>query len=402
MVRAMIPGHSEHVQRTLMNTVVFDNTRVLTCDAGHTVAEAIAIRAGKVLTVGASDTVRASAGPDSRIIDLNGYIIVPGFIDTHPHLLHFGTPAEPLVDLGDARTHDDIADRIAARAAGVPPGEWIMTTPVGEPHYFSRSSHRDLAERELPDRAVLDRAAPGHPVFIQAWAPVVPSVCSMNTLALRRLGITAATPDRIGNIWIEKDPSGEPTGRLHGSVTNYYCDSDFWNNLLRQLPLLQPDAIIPGTEGAMRAANATGVTTIYESHLMTFSLIEIYRWLRAEDRLTLRVLCCPEAEPSGVPWTDPGALGESDRHVHLCLGEQPCPASSQHRGDAITDVSLFRRAQHRDARQGRGRQPVGQPDARTGPKHDTHGQRLVGELAHGRQITSPRLVRHQWRRRPAN
>ena len=54
-----------------MNTVVFDNTRVLTCDAGHTVAEAIAIRAGEVLAVGASGTVRASAGPDSRIIDLN-------------------------------------------------------------------------------------------------------------------------------------------------------------------------------------------------------------------------------------------------------------------------------------------------------------------------------------------
>ena len=153
-----------------MNTVVFDNTRVLTCDAGHTVAEAIAIRAGKVLAVGASDTVRASAGPDSRIIDLNGYTIVPGFIDTHPHLLHFGTLAEPLVDLGDARSHDDIADRIAARAAEVPPGEWIMTTPVGEPHYFIRSSYRDLAERELPDRAVLFG---GPELFFQSLADLV-------------------------------------------------------------------------------------------------------------------------------------------------------------------------------------------------------------------------------------
>src|SRR5260370_17752001 len=101
MVRAMIPGHSEHVQRTLMNTVVFDNTRVLTCDAGHTVAEAIAIRAGKVLAVGASDTVRASAGPDSRIIDLNGHTIVPGFIDSHPHLLHFRTLPDPPAALAD-------------------------------------------------------------------------------------------------------------------------------------------------------------------------------------------------------------------------------------------------------------------------------------------------------------
>jgi predicted amidohydrolase YtcJ len=55
----------------------------------------------------------------------------------------------------------------------------------------------------------------------------------------------------------------------------------------------------------MRAFNALGVTTVYEAHLMTFSLIEFYRWLRDQDQLTVRVLCCPEAEPSGVPWTDP-------------------------------------------------------------------------------------------------
>src|SRR5215469_358969 len=167
-----------------MSTVVFDNTRVITCDETHAVAEAIAIRAGKVLAVGASDTVCARAGSDAHVVDLNGYTIVPGFIDTHPHLLHFGTLAEPLVDLGDARSHDDIAARIALRATRVPRGEWIMTTPVGEPHYFIRRSYRDLAEGELPDRSVLDRAAPGHPVFIQAWAPVTPNVCTMNTLAL--------------------------------------------------------------------------------------------------------------------------------------------------------------------------------------------------------------------------
>jgi len=288
-----------------MDAVVLDNTRVVTCDAEDSVAEAIAIRAGRVLAVGTSDTVRAIAGSDSHVVDLDGNTVIPGMIDTHPHLLHFSTLAEPLVDLSDARSHADIVHRIALRASQVPAGEWIMATPVGEPHYFIRRSFRDLVEGELPDRSVLDRAAPDHPVFIQAWAPVVPNVCAMNTLALRRLGITNATPDRVDNVWIAKDTSGEPTGLLRGSVTNYYCDSDFWNDMLRQLPLLQPEAIVPGTERAMRAANATGITTIYEAHLMTFSLIEVYRWLRAEDRLSLRVLCCPEAEPSGVPWTDP-------------------------------------------------------------------------------------------------
>ncbi|WP_432871342.1 amidohydrolase [Microbispora rosea] len=288
-----------------MDTTVLVGGRIITCDERGSIAEAIAIRDGRVLAVGDSDTVRAQAGTGARVADLGGGIVIPGLIDTHPHLMHFGALAEPLVDLTDVSCHEDIVARIAARAAVTPPGEWIMTTPVGEPHYFIRRSYRDLVEGVLPHRDVLDRAAPRHPVFIQAWAPVVPNVCAMNSLALDLLDIGHATPDRVGDVWIEKDAAGRPTGRLHGSVTNYYCDDPFMNGLLRRLPLLQPEAIIPGTRRAMRAFNALGVTAVYEAHLMTFSLIEFYRSLRDQDQLTLRVLCAPEAEPFGVVWSDP-------------------------------------------------------------------------------------------------
>jgi hypothetical protein len=293
-----------------MNPTVLTNARVITCDPHNSLASALAIDEGRIVAVGDDDAVRSQVDAMAKTIDLEGAVVLPGLIDTHPHLMHFGALAEPLVDLGDARSHDDIAERIARRARTVPKGQWIMTTPVGEPHYFIRRSYRDLPEGDLPDRGVLDRAAPDHPVFIQAWAPVVPNVCAMNTRALRQLGITRATPDRVDNVWIEHDTAGEPTGRLRGSVTNYYCDSPFMNDLLRQLPILLPDALVSGTERAMRAANEMGVTTVYEAHLMTFSLIELYRWLRSENRLTVRVLCAPEAEPVGVPWTDPLQPGD--------------------------------------------------------------------------------------------
>lgn len=283
--------------------IVLRNANVLTCDDANTVATTLAMRGGRIVAVG--DAVDAAIARSAVTVDLEGATVIPGLIDTHPHLMHFGSLAEPLVDLGDTASHADIVSRIRSRAAEVPDGEWIMTTPVGEPHYFIRRSYRDLPEGALPDRAVLDEAAPRHPVFIQAWAPAVPNVCSMNTAALQRLGISRATPSRVDDVWIEKDAAGEPTGRLHGSVTNYYCDSPFMNGLLRQMPLLQAEAIVPGTERAMRAANQLGVTTVYEAHLMTFSLVEIYRWLRHEERLTVRVLCSPEAESVGVPWTDP-------------------------------------------------------------------------------------------------
>jgi predicted amidohydrolase YtcJ len=291
---------------TAMNPTVLTNTNVITCDPLNTVASALAIADDRIIAVGDQRSVMRKAGANATKIDLQGATVLPGLIDTHPHLMHFGALAEPLVDITAATSHTDITSRIALRASeAAADDDWILTTPVGEPHYFIRRSYRDLPEGDLPDRSVLDRAAPDHPVFIQAWAPAVPNVCAMNTLALHRLGITSATPDRVDNVWIEKDAAGHPTGRLRGSVTNYYCESPFMNDLLRQLPLLQVEAIVPGTERAMRAANATGITTVYEAHLMTFSLIELYRWLRSEDRLTLRVLCAPEAEPVGVPWSDP-------------------------------------------------------------------------------------------------
>ena len=288
-----------------MTATVWTNATVVTCDPQNTVADAVAFDEGRIVAVGREAEVRSSVGPGGEVVDLDGATVLPGLIDTHPHLMHFGALAEPLVDITDATSQREIAGRVARRAAEVAAGEWIMTTPVGEPHYFLRRSYRDLAEGTLPDRTTLDRAVPRHPVFIQAWAPVTPNLCAMNSMALERLGITRDTPDRVENVWVEKDEIGEPTGRLRGSVTNYYSDSEFMNDLLRRMPVLQGDALVPGTERAMQTANQLGVTTIYEGHLMAFSLIEVYRWMRNEGRLTTRVLCSPEAETFGVPWSEP-------------------------------------------------------------------------------------------------
>ncbi|HLY37858.1 MAG TPA: amidohydrolase family protein [Candidatus Binatia bacterium] len=282
-------------------------------------ATALVVRDGRVAGVGDEHDMARLAGKDARRVTVRGATIMPGLIDTHPHLLHFGAFAEPLVDLADARDHDDIVARIATRAADTPPGEWIMTTPVGEPHYFLRRSWRDLAEGRLPDRHVLDRATRAHPVFMQAWAPVIPNVCAFNSAGLAALGLGRDTPDRVENVWIEKDATGEPTGRLTGSVNNYYTNDPFMNGLLRQLPLLQPAAILPGTRHAMAAYNRLGVTTVYEGHAMGEPEIAAYRMLRAENALTVRVLTTLEAESYGLPWTHSLSMAEFDAHLERAL-----------------------------------------------------------------------------------
>ena len=149
---------------------------------------------------------------------------------------------------------------------------------------------RSRREGDLPDRHWLDRASAEHPVFIQAWAPVIPNVCAFNSAALSLLGIGRDTPDRVANVWIEKDERGEPTGRLRGSVNNYYSGDPFMNELLRQVPMLDPAAVLPGTIAAMRAYNRMGVTTVYEGHAMGVAEIGAYQALRQDGQLTLRVL----------------------------------------------------------------------------------------------------------------
>jgi predicted amidohydrolase YtcJ len=296
-----------------VTATLYRNARVLTL-AGPPAA-ALFVRDGRVVASGTADELRRIAGRGVEEVDLRGAVVLPGLIDTHPHLMHFGVLAAPLVDVADAVSHADIVARIAARARETPAGEWIMTTPVGEPHYFLRRSHRDLAEGALPDRHVLDRATREHPVMIQAWAPVTPNVCAFNSAGLARLGLGGDTPDRIGNVWVEKEADGSPSGILRGSVTNYYTGDAFMNGLLRQLPLLQPDAVVPGTRAAMRAYNALGVTTVYEGHAMEVPLLEAYRTLRRDGVLTVRVLAALEAENYTLPWDTPLDPAEFDARL---------------------------------------------------------------------------------------
>jgi predicted amidohydrolase YtcJ len=118
-------------------------------------------------------------------------------------------------------------------------------------------------------------------------------VIAFNTKALQQLGVDQSTPARVGNVWIEKDSAGNPTGILSGSVTNYYSHDSFNESLWSRIPYIEVHAILPATERAMAQYNAQGITTIYENHEMEAPFIDAYRELRRSDRLTLRVALVP-------------------------------------------------------------------------------------------------------------
>ena len=198
-----------------------------------------------------------------------------------------------------------------------PPGEWIVTTPVGEPHYFVRRSYRDLEERRLPDRSVLDQATTEHPVHIEAWAPRLPNVCAFNTAGLRRCALTDTIPDRVSDVHFERADDGTLTGILHGAVNNYYCFDPFWVQVRTHLPGPASWELHNATVEEMAVYNGRGVTTIFEGHNMSPGHIAAYRDLRAEGRLSLRVQCAMEVEGFAYPPWQPLTLDEYRANLEL-------------------------------------------------------------------------------------
>lgn len=278
-------------------------------DGSGEMPEAVLVVGGKVVSHGAVRDLEAELGAGGRRIDTKGAAIVPGLIDTHPHLLHFAARSESFVDLSDAVDHDDIVRRIAAKAAETPPGEWIMTTPVGEPYYFIRRSYRDLKERVLPNRHVLDRATDRHPVYVQAWTPETPNVCVFNSLALKKLSLTDHIPDRVANVWLDKDDNGTLTGILRGSVNTLYCFDPFWIQIYSKIPYPSVNPLNT-TRKAMADYNRLGVTTVYEAHNMTAEHVRVYRTLRETRELTVRVMAAMEIELYAMPPYQPKTVAQ--------------------------------------------------------------------------------------------
>jgi predicted amidohydrolase YtcJ len=169
-----------------------------------------------------------------------------------------------------------------------------MATPIGEPHYFFRRGYQDLTEGDLPDRHVLDRATDRHPVLVQAWSPTMPNACAFNSRGLAAVGIDDTTPDRVADVWIEKDAAGQPTGRVRGAVTTNYNTDPFFREILLKLPPPSSDLVAPATLTAIAAHHAHGITAVYEPHAMDARHISAYRRLRDAGRLTMRVKAVPE------------------------------------------------------------------------------------------------------------
>jgi predicted amidohydrolase YtcJ len=167
---------------------------------------AVAIAGGRVLAVGEDGELRGLAGPRTRVVDAGGRRIVPGLVDSHIHAIRAGLTYLDELDWTEVYSVADALTTVRAAAAARPAGTWITALGGFHPTQFT--------ERRMPDRAELDAAAPGHPVFVH---PLYghDDFGVLSSAALAELGWTGACPDPDGGV-LHRDVGGAPDGRLAG------------------------------------------------------------------------------------------------------------------------------------------------------------------------------------------
>jgi predicted amidohydrolase YtcJ len=163
-------------------------------------SEALALAGDRILAVGARDEVMKFKGPETKIVDLDGHFVMPGFNDAHMHLASAGLE-KMNVDLVGVKTLDEFRDRILAKVEKAEPGEWIIGEGWDETLWPVKA---------LPSRWDVDEVSGGHPVYLER---VDGHIGVANTRALQLASITVATRDPDGGK-IDRDESGTPTGIL--------------------------------------------------------------------------------------------------------------------------------------------------------------------------------------------
>ena len=250
-------------------------------------ASAIAIAGGRVQQLGDDRAVLARRTPETRVIDLAGRTVMPGFFDAHPHLDRLGLRARAGEPVAHCRSVAQIVEVVREAAARIPPGDWIVLRPMGAPPdgYVSRAS--DLAEGRFPDRHDLDRAAPLHPVFIRppwGWWTRLPLPAVANSRALALAGIDRHTP-APRKIEILRDASGEPTGVFLETNRAPTLEAV----LFACVPRFSFEDRLEGLRIGTRLAAAAGITAAFEGHGLTPALFDAYRQLAAAGALPLRM-----------------------------------------------------------------------------------------------------------------
>ena len=266
-------GQQAHSPRPQLADLLIRNARVYTVDARQPWAQAIAIERDRISWVGDDKDAGAYIGPNTKLIDAGSRMVLPGFIDSHFHVLLGGNPDVLRIENGNSLA--DIQRQVRAFVEKRPQLKWIEV----EGWNYSAFPHGTL-----PTARDLKGLTGGRPAFLVAYDY---HTIWMNRQALKEFGITRNTHNVIFAEKVEKDREGEPTGILTGFGSTGLSEQAE-AELRKHLPSHSREAIVRNVENNVAAAVRAGITTVVDPQSYLEDL-EIYSRLRAEGKLPARL-----------------------------------------------------------------------------------------------------------------
>ncbi|HEX6322464.1 MAG TPA: amidohydrolase [Vicinamibacterales bacterium] len=257
--------------------LILVNGRIVTVDESRPEAQAIAMRGDTIAALGTTEEMRRLAGPNTKVIDLQGQLAIPGFIEGHGHFTGLG---EGLMNLNlmPMKSWQEIVDAVAKAAAAAKPGQWIVGrgwhqekwTSTPNPNVEGFPTHESLS-RVSPDNPVVLTHASGHASFV-------------NAKAMELSNITRDTPNPAGGEVLH-DAKGDPTGLLRETASR----------LVRRgagepVPTAEERMAraLRGVELATREALSKGVTSFQDAG-SGFDAVDMLKTLVDENKLGIRL-----------------------------------------------------------------------------------------------------------------
>ena len=242
---------------------------VHTMDPQKPEAQAIAIRGNRIVAVGSSEHVAPFVGPGSKVLDLAGHTVVPGFHESHGHFLNLGL-ARMNVDLVGTRSYADVVARVAAAVKQARSGEWIVGRGWHEGKWTDTSS---LTVRGFPTHHALSAVSPDNPVYLTR-ADGHAGLANARAMEVMGIGRDTRAPEG-GDIL--RDARGDPTGIL---VDNAQA--------LVRVPPPSATQRRRALALAMDESLAKGITRFTDAGA-DLETIALYKELMASDALALRL-----------------------------------------------------------------------------------------------------------------
>lgn len=260
-------------QKSVKADTVFKNGAVYTVDARRSWAEAVAIKGKKIVYVGSNADLQKYISYTTKVIDLQGRMLLPGFQDSHIHPVTGGMTLAQC-NLSNLTSLPDVLEAVRRCKANAPAKKWLVGSGWELPLFKDANPSKMLLDEIAPETPVYLEAMDGH----SAW---------VNSKALMLAGIVKGTPDPPRGR-IERDQkTGEPSGTLRESAMNLVA---------RKIPSPLAKDYEEGLRRALRLANSFGIVSLHDASASENSL-RAYMALDRRNQLTAHVIAAVRVNP---------------------------------------------------------------------------------------------------------